>query len=1129
MLLQNYWGYASDEALPASIPVLLDAFRDDDALLRIIREWITTRDRRPPSVVEGDPVRRLIDNPIPEHVFYAVLFSIPSNKQCWTRTLLTWTLLCLRPLKADEFRLVSHLAKGDSTTGPECLYDVLGYFGALIQIQHGEVRFGHSRIRTWLESDPAESGSRSWWKPGSRSQRHLDILMTCLECLIATDEPSPTSEWSAAHGFPYAAQYWTFHYREAQGVGTAAYASVANPFTCPDPDARQPLPLAAHFGLEDLVEAFRSDKTGESITTALVKAAKQGHLGIVRELLPLVTTQLSLEDPKLEKLLRAAVSSGSQDVPREVMKLLPEHNRYPDAEVRSVWISDMFLKACWAKNEDLVARLLDLGADPRATLVEEDPLGPIGLATTKNAIGVIKVFLDRGINIAPLAPLQDYIVDPVFQPLLEAASGGFVRTTEALLKRRVDLSVSDEEGNALCLAITGNSLRICERLVEEGIDVNSNPSGGDTPLLLAVTAEKHPLGKARFLLDHGATTEAREPANWNRTALLIASAREADDIVDVVKLLLEHNADVMARDSDGWTPLYTAAAYGPLGIVQLLVDAGSYLTVCDAKRETPLHAAVRRPEVVRHLLNQGVDPSKKYEAAASPLEAAARANQPEVVKLMVERPLEDADALSASLLLAVQYEHEEVVRLLLDAEADVNYTHDEATLSPLSEALSRGNDAIVRMLLEFCPNLDSMNIDGNTPLHHITSLTSMASVKRVVNARAKLDATNKWRNTPLVEAIRAANWEVVRYLLSKKDTLLTLNTPGISGALHNICAHRLDAANTVEIINLLVENGADVNLDRESTPLILVCRHDPSSQKEAVIRYLVEHGAAVEGPAYTTLPLHLASMTCSPGIIKLLLEKGADVAAMDGMRRRASHLACYDSLAALEALGASDEDFAARDAFGRIPLHYAVLSGQLDLVEVVLDNTKVAGLGINTPDEDGWTALLWAARATDIFKQPDNGRRGGDDAAKIVAFLLSRGADPRGRGRVQQSMGGIEDWSAGDVARYHNALDLATTLEKEDLLCDEHIKPRKSGISTNVFCGGCYLRIWGVYYDSQALGDFSLCFKCYGSETDLAEPEYDGKPPSAADDERFVAGMTDRNGSNAQVPEFDEGVVSDDD
>jgi len=62
----------------------------------------------------------------------------------------------------------------------------------------------------------------------------------------------------------------------------------------------------------------------------------------------------------------------------------------------------------------------------------------------------------------------------------------------------------------------------------------------------------------------------------------------------VAELLLERNARVDVRRSDGDTPLHTAASHGRTSICQLLLRNGASANVVSNAGDTPLHVAARR-------------------------------------------------------------------------------------------------------------------------------------------------------------------------------------------------------------------------------------------------------------------------------------------------------------------------------------------------------------------------------------------------------------------------------------------------------------------------------------------------------------------------------------------------------
>ena len=77
--------------------------------------------------------------------------------------------------------------------------------------------------------------------------------------------------------------------------------------------------------------------------------------------------------------------------------------------------------------------------------------------------------------------------------------------------------------------------------------------------------------------------------NGGRTALHWACTSAQ---VDIVKDLLEMNAQVNIKDNCGWTPLHSAASVGHDEIILLLLDKGCYKLGCPREKQLYLGANV---------------------------------------------------------------------------------------------------------------------------------------------------------------------------------------------------------------------------------------------------------------------------------------------------------------------------------------------------------------------------------------------------------------------------------------------------------------------------------------------------------------------------------------------------------
>ena len=93
-------------------------------------------------------------------------------------------------------------------------------------------------------------------------------------------------------------------------------------------------------------------------------------------------------------------------------------------------------------------------------------------------------------------------------------------------------------------------------------------------------------------------------------ALITATLAGHDDMV---RLLLDHKADVLARTQKGMTALHAAAYVGNAEIAKMLIDHGAAVNdQANIARITPLHAASEEDHlaVVKLLVAAGADPKR---------------------------------------------------------------------------------------------------------------------------------------------------------------------------------------------------------------------------------------------------------------------------------------------------------------------------------------------------------------------------------------------------------------------------------------------------------------------------------------------------------------------------------------
>ncbi|EWZ02685.1 hypothetical protein FOYG_01914 [Fusarium oxysporum NRRL 32931] len=507
-------------------------------------------------------------------------------------------------------------------------------------------------------------------------------------------------------------------------------------------------------------------------------------------------------------------------------------------------------------------------------------------------------------------------------------------------------------------------------------------------------------------------------------------------------------------------------------------------------KSTPLHEATAYPEMVRLLLQHGADISKVNAYSRTALNYAICANSLAAVQIVLEETKAKFDLGAANiepdLRVAVSSGWTEVVEALLEAGADVNAI-DEENKSLLACAMTKGASIdMIRKVLEYNPDLELKDNKQNTALHCISTSTSLDTVRLVVNAGGKLNVLNSENETPLIYAIRAQLDDVFSYMLRKEPALLNgsvaLSKQSVT-PLHEACR-----AGTLAMVRSLIEHQVEVNStckDVYGTPLIAATlRSDVASSGLAseIIALLLVNGADPKVPAgLFRYPLISACLACPNDTMKLLLNSDASPLDQDSLTRKPVHLSCYNSLDVLNLLEIPDSDFSARDIVGRVPLHYAVMRGDVELVQAVLERSKRAGIDIDVKDDDGWTPLLWAFRASPIWNHqlvdPVS-------TLQVVSLLVKNGAAINAKGH-----GSDKDWTVHDVAYYHHAESIDMLLHQKSAASEGNGPAKKRGSlpvppgDESWFCHCCLLESHGIYFKCSSCHDFTLCYKCHWSSS----------------------------------------------
>lgn len=167
---------------------------------------------------------------------------------------------------------------------------------------------------------------------------------------------------------------------------------------------------------------------------------------------------------------------------------------------------------------------------------------------------------------------------------------------------------------------------------------------GRTPLHWACATGNWGLAKLLLTRPDGPKAEIDATELRGKTALHIATAH---DRVDIVQLLLQHEASVNACSDGGWTPLHNACDKGCVEIVQILLREKAHINSQLLNGVTPLHLAAQggHREVVECLLER---PDLKRRVrdtfGSTPFLRAAQCKRRDIVLLLA--PFNNVESLS---------------------------------------------------------------------------------------------------------------------------------------------------------------------------------------------------------------------------------------------------------------------------------------------------------------------------------------------------------------------------------------------------------------------------------------------------------------------------------------------------
>lgn len=217
-------------------------------------------------------------------------------------------------------------------------------------------------------------------------------------------------------------------------------------------------------------------------------------------------------------------------------------------------------------------------------------------ASNAGNIEAVELLLAAGAKVKVTAPLSG-------GPVWAAASSGDAAILRAMLSAGGDPNERNRVGmTPLMEAVKKGSIASARLLLDAGAEVNVHSGmppvstrglaelGEFTPLILAGGGSNARM--VRLLLDHGADVHAKESRGMN--ALTMAAASEYQD-EKTVRILIEAGSDIQTKANDGQTAAIWASKWGNTGVLKLLAQPSIAPALFEPAKllDVPRHANIR--------------------------------------------------------------------------------------------------------------------------------------------------------------------------------------------------------------------------------------------------------------------------------------------------------------------------------------------------------------------------------------------------------------------------------------------------------------------------------------------------------------------------------------------------------
>lgn len=393
---------------------------------------------------------------------------------------------------------------------------------------------------------------------------------------------------------------------------------------------------------------------------------------------------------------------------------------------------------------------------------------------------------------------------------------------------------------------------------------------------------------------------------------------------------------------------------------------------------SPLHIAVINNdfECLTKLLDEGADVNVVAEKFDSdfedefyaPLHYAIFNDSCNMVKFLIDRGAKlDVPKCVFALRMAVQYEREEIIMLLISLKVDVNTKSRYDRRTPLYSAIARKNRdfgmKILDLLISVGADINVKDFFDYTPLMYAAEMNNLDAFDYLISKGARIDDVHPAFGGLLFFAARSCRGsDVAKKLINElsadvnEEDLFLKRTP-IFYAVEN---------GNVDIIKELIDNGAEINrVDKNRRTLLHLIETDDVEMLR-MAEFFIHNGIKVDAEDVDDrTPLFAAIQKGLPKYCDLLIKNKANINVVDDADNNLFHALLTsknndseEMLVLAKFLIKKNVNINEKNGSGRTPMFKAIRLNAMSFCNLFIES----GLDLTCKDFDGNNILHFIGR-----------------------------------------------------------------------------------------------------------------------------------------------------------------------